>query len=62
MSKKLEELQWKLNEYRFVLNNPNMFAKTADPIGVKYYYMNRIEQVEEQIRKEREKIESKDRY
>jgi len=24
--------------------------------------MNRIEQVEEQIRKEREKIESKDRY
>lgn len=55
MNKKIEDLKWKINEYRFVLNNPTMFAQTVNREGIKRYYENRIEQLEEEIQKELER-------
>lgn len=59
MNKKIQDLQWKINEYRFVLNNPTMFAQSVDKQGIKYYYQNRIEQCESEIQKELERENKK---
>lgn len=59
MNKKIQDLQWKINEYRFVLNNPTMFAQSVDKQGINYYYQNRIEQCESEIQKELEKENKK---